>query len=276
MAAALISITYVSASMEARSSRKLRAIRKVCGHGDDLRLQMVGRSRSRREHGHAALNGLDRLEAELAADDGDVLQLADRRHLVVVDAGRDDEVGDEDAVGIEPGTDVLGARRDENAAVGGHRRDRGATPVEDDELRRELLGQPGSCSDVRARDLPGQPSAAPATADRAYACQRGRLEVVGSRVTSRPRQLEQAVQRRRGLDQLGLGRAATTHRDDDHVAVAGEHARELAGERRLPDPLAGADDGKRRKPERLVARGLEVEVRPEVAKIERERAARQL
>ena len=93
---------------------------------------------------------------------------------------------------------------------------------------------------------------------------------------SRSGQLQQAVERRRGLDQLRLGGAAAAHRDDDELPVAGEHARELARERRLPDPLAGADHGQRRQRERLVARRLEVEVRPEVAKAERERAARQL
>ena len=140
----------------------------------------------------------------------------------------------------------------------------------------ELLGHAGALGDVRARHLAGEASAAAAAPDRAHAGQRRRLQVVGGGVTSGPGQLQQAVERRRGLDQLGLGGAAAAHGDDDDVAVAGEHARELAGERRLPDPLAGADHGQRRQRERLVAWRLEVEVRPEVAKAERERAARQL
>ncbi len=67
---------------------------------------------------------------------GSCFSSADRRHLFVVDADGDDEVGDEHAVGIEPRADVLGAGRDENAAVGGDGRDRRAAAVEDDELRR--------------------------------------------------------------------------------------------------------------------------------------------
>ena len=171
--------------------------------------------RPRREHRHAAFDGLDRLQPKLATHDGKLLELADRRHLFVVDADRDDEVRDEDAVRVEPRADVLSARRDENAAVGGDGRDGGAAAVEDDEVGRELLGQAGSRSDVRARDLAGQPSAAAPAADRANSGQRRRLQVVGGGVTSRSGQLQQAVERRRSLDQLRLGGAAAAHRDDD-------------------------------------------------------------
>ena len=129
---------------------------------------------------------------------------------------------------------------------------------------------------LEARHLPREASPATPAPDRAHAGERGRLQVVGGCVTAGPGQLQQAVQRRRHLDQLGLRRAAAAHGDDHHVAVASEQARELAGERRLADPLARSDHRQRGQRERLVARRLEVEVGPEIAQTEGERAAREL
>ena len=48
-----------------------------------------------------------------------------------------------------------------------------------------------------------------------------------------------------------LGRPAAAHRDDDDVAVVREQARDVAGDRRLADALAGPDHGERRQLERL-------------------------
>jgi hypothetical protein len=94
--------------------------------------------------------------------------------------------------------------------------------------------------------------------------------MVGRCVTAGSRELEQSVECRRHLDQLGLRGAAAAHRNDDDVALAGQHACELAGERCLADAFPRADNRERRKGERLVARGLEVEVGADVAQSERE------
>ena len=52
------------------------------------------------------------------------------------------------------------------------------------------------------------------------------------------RELDELVERRRRLDDLGLGRAAAAHRDDDDVAVAREQPREVRRDRGLPHALA--------------------------------------
>ena len=85
---------------------------------------------------------------------------------------------------------------------------------------------------------------------------------------------EQVVERRRRLDELRLGRPAAAHRHDDDAAVAGEHARDVPGHRRLPDPLAQADHGERRRLDRLERRRIEAEVGADVRQPERERARR--
>ena len=56
---------------------------------------------------------------------------------------------------------------------------------------------------------------------------------------------EQIGDRRPHLDDLGLGRPSTPHRDDDDTPVASHHPRDVAGDGRLTDPLAGADHGDR-------------------------------
>ena len=90
------------------------------------------------------------------------------------------------------------------------------------------------------------------------------------------RQREQVVDRRRRLDELGLGRSASSHRDDDDSALAREQARDVCGHRRLADALAGPDHRQRRKVERFEPRRLEMEVRADVLQPQDERAARQL
>ena len=74
------------------------------------------------------------------------------------------------------------------------------------------------------------------------------------------RQLEERVERRRGLGDLRLGRPAAAHRDDDDVAVAREQPRDVARDRGLPDALARPDHGERRQRERLERGGVEAEV----------------
>ena len=98
--------------------------------------------------------------------------------------------------------------------------------------------------------------------------------MVGRGVPSRTREREQIVERRRRLDQLRLGRPAATHRHDDDTAVAGENARDMAGHGRLPDALAEADHGERRRLDRLERRRVEAEVGADVRQPERERARR--
>ena len=78
--------------------------------------------------------------------------------------------------------------------------------------------------------------------------------------------------RRRRRDELGLRRAAAAHRDDDDAAVAREQSRDVARDGRLPDALAGADDGDRRQLERMERRRVEAEVGADVRKPEREEA----
>ena len=78
------------------------------------------------------------------------------------------------------------------------------------------------------------------------------------------------------LDQLGLRRPAASHRDDDDAAVAREEARQVDGDGRLADALAGADHRDRRQLERLQLRRVEAEVGADVGETRRERARRPL
>ncbi len=87
-------------------------------------------------------------------------------------------------------------------------------------------------------------------------------------------ELEQVVERRRHLDELGLGRAAATHRDDDDTAVAGEEPRDVTRHRGLPDPLAEADHCERGCLDRMERRRIEAEVGAAVRQPQRERARR--
>ena len=86
------------------------------------------------------------------------------------------------------------------------------------------------------------------------------------------RERDEVGDRRRRLDHLRLRRPAAAHRDDDDVAVAREQPREVPGDRRLADALAGADHGDRRQLERLEQRRVEAEVGADVRQARRERA----
>ena len=154
-------------------------------------------------------------------------------------------------------------------------REGGAAAVEHDEVGTELDGQLRSLVDVRDRDRAGEPAAAAAAADRLDAGERGRLEVVRRGVAPGARELEQRVEVRRDARDLGLGRPAAPHRDDDDLPVARIEPRGVSGDRRLADPLAGADDPDRRQRERRQLGRVEAEVGADVRQPGREHAARE-
>ena len=99
--------------------------------------------------------------------------------------------------------------------------------------------------------------------------------MIGRGVTSRARERDEIVERRRRRDQLRLRRSAATHRDDDDAAVAGEQPRDVTGDGRLPDALAGPDHRDRRQLERMERRRVEAEVGADVREAEREEARRE-
>ena len=87
--------------------------------------------------------------------------------------------------------------------------------------------------------------------------------------------VEELIQRRRDLDELGLRGPAATHRHDHDLASLREQAGEMAGDGRLPDPLPGSDHRERRSRRRRQVGGRpEAEVRPHVLEPARERLAR--
>ena len=236
---------------------------------DDLGVEVVGRRRAGREHGGAtAPERLGRAQPELGRHDRHVRDRADR--LAVGPARVDDQVGDEDAVGVEAGARIVSAVRDEDPRIHVHGRKRSAAAVEHEQLGLELRGELRAFEDVGAERSARKPSPGAAAANRRYAREGGRLEVVGRGVPSRAGEREQVVERRRGLDELRLGRPATAHRHDDDPAVAREHARDVSRHRRLPDPLAEADHGERRRRYRLERRRVEAEVGADVRQPERE------
>ena len=241
---------------------------------DDLRVEVVDRRGPGREHGDApARNRLDRAQAQLDADHRHVLELADR--LGVAAADEQDEVGDQHAVRVQVGGCVLPRPDDEDPCVHGDRRDRRTAPVEDREVRSTLLDELGAAADVRREDLSRKASPGPPAADRRHPGERGSLEVVGRRVTPCARDLEQRVERRSDLDDLGLGGPAPAHRDDDHVQTRGEEPCDMPGNRCLADPLPGPEYRERRNlAERQIRGRLELEVRPDVRLSESQCAAR--
>ena len=110
------------------------------------------------------------------------------------------------------------------------------------------------CVDVRGEDGAGEAAAAAPAADRRHARQRRRLEVVGRRVPAGVESSSSASSVGGDLGDLGLGRPAASHRDDDDAARprASSDAR-VGRDRRLADPLAGAHDADRGQRERLEA-----------------------
>ena len=150
----------------------------------------------------------------------------------------DHDVGDQPPVGVQVVVAGLAAADDEDPAVDVDRRDRGTAAVEDDDVGAALGGERRARRDVRDEDRAGEAAARAPAADRRHAGERGDLEVVGRRVPPGARALDELVERRRRLDDLGLGRAAAAHRDDDDAPVAREEPREMRGHRGLPHALA--------------------------------------
>ncbi len=181
-------------------------------------------------------------------------------------AHEEHEVRDEHAVGVEIGRRVLSRPDDEDPSVDGYGRNRRTAAVEDRELRGTLLDQLGAPVHVRREYLACQSSTGAATADGRNAGEGGGLEVVGGSVAAGPGDLQERLDGRSDLDDLGLGRAPSPHGDDDHVQALGEEPRQVARDRRFADALAGPDHGERRHAaEPLVLRRLEAEVRPHVS-----------
>src|SRR5207244_3351671 len=119
--------------------------------GDDLRVQVDGLGRAGREDGNPpALKRLERPQSEVDRDYRYVLQLPNRLELTI--AEDDDEVGDQDAVGIQVRGRVLAGPHDEDATVGSDRRNRGAAPVEDDDVGLAFGGEARPLGDVGLHD----------------------------------------------------------------------------------------------------------------------------
>ena len=110
--------------------------------------------------------------------------------------GQHDEVREAQPVRVQvAGRDarILVPADDDHRPIRRDRRQRGAASVEDDDVRLELDRQPRALDDVRGRDASCEPAAAAPAPDRRDADQRGRLEMVGGRVTPRPRELDERV-----------------------------------------------------------------------------------
>ena len=267
IAAAFTSTTYTSASRVSSSRRSSSRSARFCELNTTPSRWSTGAG-ARGEDGRAAAGErLDRLQTKIEPDRATVERRRRGRHYV---AHRQDEIADERAIRVQPAGEIV---RDQDARVGGDRRDRGAASVENDHLGFEGGCQAGALEHVRGERRAGESTAAAAAAHRRHPGENRGLEVVrGSMPTgSRPRQ--QAFECRRDLDHLGLGRPAATHRDDDDRPVAGEYAREVARHRRLPHALARPDHGKRRERKRLERRRIEPEVGTHVRDARRERPA---
>ena len=90
-----------------------------------------------------------------------------------------------------------------------------------------------------------------------------------------PRELEQRLDVRRNRRHLRLRRPTAPHRDDDDAPLARVEPRRVRGDRRLADPLAGADDPDRRQRKRLERGRVEAEVGADVRQAGGEHAARE-
>ena len=141
-----------------------------------------------------------------------------------------------------------------------------------------LAGEGDRLLDVGVKRRAREAAAAPAGADRRHPGQGRVLEEVRRGVLPGPRALEQIVERRRrdgAVDQLGLLGAATAHRDQHQPVARAQEPRQMAADRGLADPLAGADDGDGGHAGGGLRRRPELEVGPAIGEPGRERAADQ-
>ena len=120
-------------------------------------------------------------------------------------AERDHQVGDEPAVRVEVGAEVVAGADDEHAPVGRHGRDRGAAAVEHDHVRPALGREPGAVAHVRDERAAGEPTAGAAAADRDDTADSGDLEMVGGRMPARAGQRDELLYAGRPLDDLRPG-----------------------------------------------------------------------
>ena len=220
-----------------------RAVRQVRRDMDDVGVEVRDVGRTGGEHGDAAFERLRRPQPE---------------HRLL-----DDDVRDQTPVRVEVRV-AHGVARHEHAPRRGDRRNGRAAPVEEHEVWAQLRREPRALGDVRDGDPAREPTARSPAADRRYARERGDLQMVGRGVAPSVGTGHELLDGRRSLDQLGLLRAAAAHRDDDHPPVAREEARQVGGDRGLPDALAGADHRDRRQLERLERRWVEPEVGADV------------
>ena len=204
-------------------------------------------------------------------------RLAHRQH---------DEVRHQQAVGAEIAGHVLGRLGrpgDAERRVGGHRRRHGAAALEDGQRRPGTLDQRQRGGHVGVEGGSGHAAAAAAAADGRHAGEDRVLEAVGRRVPAGPRGGEQVggirARRARGTISGSGGPPrpmATTTTPPSRAIAPVEQAREVTGDGRLADALAGPDDVERRqRAQRQARRRVEGEVGAAVRGPGRQRGAHQ-
>ena len=251
---------------------QLRAVGEAAGDVDDVGAVLLAEvrrealerrlGRGREERDRPALDRLGRLRAQRRRDHPRGQRERAAVQLLPAASGlghrQDDEVGDQVPVLVQVAGDdlrVLLRVDDEDPAARLHGRERGAAAVEHDELGAELDRQP--CARVHVRGRTRSPRARRRSGgSRSSRRRRARPSRGSPRRRGGRRARARAARRRSGatLRDLGLGRAAPPHRDDDDLSVARVEPSGVSGDRRLADPLAGADDPDRRQRERLQLR----------------------
>ena len=237
--------------------------------GDSLRLHGLG-PEDALDHGQARFHLVDRGSQPLDPHLGGNRLFA---------AGEDDKVGEQDAIGAEiarHGLRILACSGDEDPRAGGHRRQGRPASFEEDQVGVERRGQPCGGLQIGEEGGAGEAAAAAPRPDGGDTGHSGVLEVVRGRVHARARKREQVLQRRIRLGDNRLPRTSASHRHDDYLAVAGEDARDVAGDRRLADPLTRSNDGEGRELERFERDRVQPEVGAEIRETGCERAAREL
>jgi hypothetical protein len=240
------------------------------------RLVREGR-RGREIRDPAPGDGLDRPRPQLDGGDGHILDLRDRLEQRSARAPRhDDEIGDQDPVGVEvAGRNLDGLRcaRHEHAGVDLDRRDRGAAAVEDDDVGRALRASAAPCEHVRLHlALPRAPRRSDGSRSSAPR-QRRRLEVVGGRVAPGARELEQALDVGASLATSGSGGPPRPSRRRRRPGRA-RAARDVPVTAVLPTRLPVPTIRERRQRERRERGRIEAEVGPTYGSPRRARGSR--